>query len=260
MVHNKLRRQSLLWRRLSNRSGVLSSEHRYTCYDGDCKINKRLHDNTSLNSQDVETSPIQNDPDTVVPEDVEPSHTQHIPTIPTAGMKFDTEDELYDYFTACAYKVGFGLRRSIVRNELKVVEDTMLLDVIKEGGQDPLISGNISLKVGVVGAHAHMAVTWWSMRNAFLPEAPSIRVCLPSGRAFHPNVPSIRACLPSRRPPSWRAFYPDVPSIRTCLSSGRAFRTCLPSRRPPSGSAFRTCLSSGRAFHPDFHPGLSSNN
>ncbi|GJS59530.1 hypothetical protein Tco_0654314 [Tanacetum coccineum] len=97
------------------------------------ELTKTIHDNTSLNSQDVETSPIQNDPDTVVPEDVEPSHTQHIPTIPTAGMKFDTEDKLYDYFTACAYKVGFGLRRSSVRNELKVVEVTMLLDVIKEG-------------------------------------------------------------------------------------------------------------------------------
>ncbi|GJS01740.1 hypothetical protein Tco_0318248 [Tanacetum coccineum] len=34
----------------------------------------------------------------------------------------------------------------------------------REWGQDPLISGNISLKVGVVGAHAHMAITWWLMR------------------------------------------------------------------------------------------------
>ncbi|GJZ52754.1 FAR-RED impaired response 1-like protein, partial [Tanacetum coccineum] len=53
----------------------------------------------------------------LIPEDVEPSHTQHIPTIPTAGMKFDTEDKLYDYFRAYAYKVGFGVRRSSVRNE-----------------------------------------------------------------------------------------------------------------------------------------------
>ncbi|GJW83290.1 hypothetical protein Tco_0156435 [Tanacetum coccineum] len=80
----------------------------FTCSE----LTKTIHDNTSLNSQDVETSPIQNDTDMVVLEDVEPSHTQHIPTIPTAGMKFDTEDKLYDYFTACAYKVGFGLRRS----------------------------------------------------------------------------------------------------------------------------------------------------
>ncbi|GKC21844.1 hypothetical protein Tco_1023994, partial [Tanacetum coccineum] len=64
------------------------------------ELTKTIHNNTSLNSQNVETSHIQNDPDKVelIPEDVEPSHTQHIPTIPIAGMKFDTEDKLYDYF------------------------------------------------------------------------------------------------------------------------------------------------------------------
>nr|GEW35750.1 protein FAR-RED impaired response 1-like [Tanacetum cinerariifolium] len=83
------------------------------------ELTKTIHNNTSLNSQDVETSPIQNDQDMVelIPEDVEPSHTRHIATIPTAGMKFDTEDKLYDYFRAYAYKAGFGVRRSSVRNE-----------------------------------------------------------------------------------------------------------------------------------------------
>ena len=71
---------------------------------------KTIHESMSLNAQDVETYHIQNDEDTsqLIPEDVGPSDTQQVPTI---GMKFDTEGKL-DYFSAYAYKVGFGLRKT----------------------------------------------------------------------------------------------------------------------------------------------------
>ena len=77
---------------------------------------KSIQESMSLNAQDVETYHIQNDEDTsqLIPEDVGPSDTQQVPTI---GMKFDTEGKLEDYFRAYAYKVGFGIRKTSVRNE-----------------------------------------------------------------------------------------------------------------------------------------------
>ncbi|PWA80627.1 hypothetical protein CTI12_AA195090 [Artemisia annua] len=72
---------------------------------------KTIQESMSLNAQDVETYHIQNDEDTsqLIPEDVGPSDTQQVPTI---GMKFDTEGKLDDFFSAYAYKVGFGVRKT----------------------------------------------------------------------------------------------------------------------------------------------------
>nr|XP_043616041.1 protein FAR1-RELATED SEQUENCE 5-like [Erigeron canadensis] len=54
-------------------------------------------------------------------EQVEPSHIQpldgSIHNIPQIGMKFDSEEELYEYYRKYAYQVGFGVSKANVRRK-----------------------------------------------------------------------------------------------------------------------------------------------